>query len=456
MAADLFLANCRVVKPDVVVDCGLLIEDGTIVAALRYGETAPARRTIDAAGRFVIPGLLDTHLHLGNAAQSFASDCATESRHAVAGGVTTLMPFVIARDSYLPVLGDLERAVPAASLVDMLFHAIIIRAPQLEEIPRLAAEFGVRSFKAFMAYKGREISPSGIQGMGDDQIFSMFQRVREIPGGVAIVHCENMELIELYQRPLIAAGRQDTAAWSDGRPAFAELEAIRRMCQFAEAAGVQLLVPHMGVGLGSEFLRQKAWGAGRVATETCPHYLALDKDTDRGVLGKVNPPLRGRDHVEALWGRLTDGTVDVMGSDHCPYTSAAKGDELWAARAGISGGSAMILPVLLTEGVNRGRLTMADVVRLTSYRAARLFGLHPKKGAVEVGSDADLVIVDLDREVKVDLPALHSVIDRTPYEGYVARGWAAMTIAGGEVVYDGGEVVASRARGRYLGAAAPA
>jgi dihydroorotase-like cyclic amidohydrolase len=456
MATDLFVKDCRVVKPDVVVDCGLAIEGGSIAAVLRPGETVPARRTIDAGGRFVIPGLLDTHVHLGNAAQSFASDCATETRHCVTGGVTTLMPFVITRDSYLDVLGDMRRAVSAGSLVDMLFHAIIVREPQIDEIPRMAAEFGVRSFKTFMAYKGREISPSGIQGMRDDQIFSVFQRVRDIPGGVAIVHCENMELIELHQKPFIEAGRQDTAAWSDARPAFGELEAIRRMCQFAEAVGVELLIPHMGVGLGSEFLRQKGWGAGRVTTETCPHYLALDKDTDRGVQGKVNPPLRGRDHIDGLWQRLTDGTVDVMGSDHCPYTRKVKGDELWAARAGITAGSAMILPVLLTDGVNRGRLTMSDVVSLTSYRAARLFGLYPRKGAIEVGSDADLVIVDVDREVKVDLPMLNSAVDFSPYEGYVARGWAATTIAGGQVVYDGGEVVADRARGRYLGTGAPA
>ena len=350
----------------------------------------------------------------------------------------------------------MQRAVSAESVVDMIFHAIIVREAQIDEIPRLSAEFGVRSFKTFMAYKGREISPSGIQGMGDQQIFSVFQRVREIPGGVAIVHCENMEIIELHQEPFRAAGRQDTAAWSDARPVFGELEAIRRMCQFAEAVGIQLLVPHMGVGRGSEFLRQKAWGPGRVATESCPHYLAFDKETDRGVQGKVNPPLRSRDHVEALWERLTDGTVDVMGSDHCPYTKAAKGDDLWAARAGITAGSAMILPVLLTEGVNRGRLTMSDVVRLTSYHAARLFGLYPRKGAIEVGSDADLVIVDTEREVKVDVQALHSVADFSPYAGYVARGWAATTIAGGDVVYDAGEIVAGRARGRYLGAGWPA
>jgi dihydropyrimidinase len=450
VTADLFVKGARVVKPEAVIECGLAIRDGVITAALAPGETVDARRTIDAGGRYVLPGLLDTHLHLGTSAQSFAGDCASESRHAVTGGVTTLLPFVITRGSYGEVLGEMQKAVAAASLVDMVFHAIIIREAQIEEIPRLAHEFGVRSFKTFMAYKGREISPSGIQGMGDDQIYSVFRQVAKVPGGIAIVHCENMEVIDLHQQPFIAANRQDTAAWSDARPVFGELEAIRRMVAFAEAVGIDLLIPHMGVGLGSEFLRQKAWGRGRVTTETCPHYLLFDKDTDRGVMGKVNPPLRSVEHVEALWQRLVDGTVDVLGSDHCPFTKAVKGTDLWSARAGITAGSAMILPVLLTEGMRRGRLGIQRVVELTSANAARLFGLYPRKGALEVGSDADLVIVDLDREVKVDLRTLNSVVDFSPYEGWVARGWADTTIAGGQVVYEKGEVVAERPRGRYL------
>jgi dihydroorotase-like cyclic amidohydrolase len=449
VTADLLVKDARVVRPDGTLDASLAIRDGRVVAVLAPGETVTARRTLDAGGRPVLPGLIDTHVHLGNSAQSFAADCATESRHAVTGGVTTLLPFVITRDSYLDALPGLQRGV-GEGLVDMAFHAIVIREAQVAEIPRMASEFGVRAFKTFMAYKGREISPSGIQGLGDDTIFSVFQQVARIPGGIAIVHCENMELIELHQKPFIAAGRQDTAAWSDARPEFGELEAIRRMVLFAEAAGVQLLIPHMGVGLGSEFLRQKAWGRGRVATETCPHYLAFEKDTDRGVQGKVNPPLRSARQVAALWERLADGTIDVLGSDHCPFTKAVKGADLWTARAGITGGSAMILPVLLTEGVRRGRLTLPQVVARTSYNAARLFGLYPRKGALDVGSDADLVIVDPDRQVKVDLAALNSVIDFSPYEGYVAHGWAATTVAGGEVVYQDGEVVAGRPRGRYL------
>ena len=332
MRADLFVKDGRLVSPAGVVEAGLAIRDGVVAGLVAPGETVDARRTIDAGGRYVLPGLLDTHVHLGTAAQSFPEDCRSESRHAVTGGVTTLLPFVITRGAYADVLPDMQRAVAAESLVDMLFHAIIIREAQIDEIPLMAHEMGVRSFKTFMAYKGREISPSGIQGMGDAEIYSVFQRVAKIPGGIAIVHCENMDLIELHQKPL--QDRQDTAAWSDGRPVFGELEAIRRMVAFADAAGVQLLIPHMGVGIGSEFLRQKTVGRGRVATETCPHYLLFDKDTDRGVVGKVNPPLRSTEHIDALWERLVDGTIDVLGSDHCPFTNAVKGNELWSARAG--------------------------------------------------------------------------------------------------------------------------
>ncbi len=448
MKADLLVRDCRVVKPDTIVPCSLAVREGRIAAVLAPGVTMDARRTVDAGGRFVLPGLLDTHIHLGNANQSFAADCVTESRHAVTGGVTTMFVFVITRGSYFEVLGDMQRAVREGSVADMVFHAILIRPEQIAEIPRMASEFGIRSFKSFMAYKRGEISPSGIQGMSDDQILGVFRQVAKVPGGVAIVHCENMELIELHQKAF--AGRQDTAAWSDARPVFGELEAIRRMVAFADAAGVQLLIPHMGIGIGSEVLRQKTWGRGGVAIETCPHYLLLDKDTDRGVMGKVNPPLRSREHIDALWERLLDGTIDVMGSDHCPYTKAAKGTELWAARPGIPGGSAMILPTMLGEGVRHRGLTLQQVVQLTSSNAARLFGLYPRKGALAVGSDADLVIVDPAREVRVNVGTLHSVADFTPYDGYLARGWADVTIAGGEIVYDKGDVVAERPRGRVL------
>src|SRR5262245_49284156 len=146
MKVDLLITACRVVKPDAIVDCSLAVCDGTIAAVLRPGETVEARRHVDAGGRYVLPGLLDTHVHLGNAAQSFASDCATGSRHAVTGGVTTMFVFIITRGSYFDVLPELQRAVREESVADMFFHAIIIRPEQIDEIPRIADQFGVRSF----------------------------------------------------------------------------------------------------------------------------------------------------------------------------------------------------------------------------------------------------------------------------------------------------------------------
>lgn len=454
MAVDLLVTNCRVVSPHVIVDCNLAINSGVIVGVLNTQTTIPSARTVDAAGRYVLPGLIDTHLHLGSSGQSFASDVMTETRHAVTGGVTTLLPFVIHQGSYRDVVPAWAADVERHSLVDMKFHLIITAREQIAEIPRLASELGIKSFKAFMAYKGREVSPSGIQGLDDGEIFAFLEQVAKVPEGIAIVHCENMEIIRHFQQPFIAVNRQDTAAWSDSRPIFGELEAIRRVISYAQAAGVRLLIPHMGIGLGSEFLRRKVWGKAEVFTETCPHYLLFHKDMDLGVFGKVNPPLRDREQVEALWQRLLDGTIDVLGSDHCPFTRQTKGDELWSARPGIPGGTAMILPVLLSEGVNRRGIPIEKVVELTSFNSARIFGLYPQKGALTVGSDADLVIVDLENEVPVTVSTLNSVSDFSPYAGYRSRGWVYATIVKGAVVYYQGQLTGEQPRGQLLRATA--
>jgi dihydroorotase-like cyclic amidohydrolase len=451
MMYDLLVKDCRLVRPDAVVACSVGVRDGRVAALLDASERPEAKRVVDAGGRHVVPGLLDTHVHLGNAGRPFEQDVRTESRAAATGGITTMLVYVVHPGSYDEVLPDYRRAVEDGSLVDMLFHLAIVRPEQIPDIRGYANRHGVRSFKAFMAYKGREVSPSGIQGVTDGELFDYFRQVATVPGGVALVHCENIELIAWAQQPFIEADRQDTAAWSDARPAFGELESIRRALTFAEQAGVHFALPHMGIGSGSEFMRQKRWGHARLTVETCPHYLLLDKDVDRGAAGKVNPPLRERAQVDALWERLLDDTVDMIGSDHCPYTwQENKGPDLWAARPGITGGTAMILPVLLSEGVRTGCLPITRMVELTAARPARLFGLYPRKGALDIGSDADLVILDEDRTVLVTPAALNSVSDFTPYEGYVAHGWAGVTIAGGRVVYEEGRLVGEPGHARAL------
>lgn len=452
MPYDLLVKDCRLVRPKAVVPCSVAVREGRVAALLAPGEAAEARRVIDAGGRHVIPGLIDTHVHFGNAGNPFEQDCRTESRAAATGGVTTLLVFIFphslvgqpAPDSFSfdDILPERRRAVENFSLVDVMFH-LGMQIPRLiPDIPRYASQYGIRSFKAFMI---------GRNGLNDGQLLEYFQQVARVPGGVAMVHCENRGIMESAEQRLVAAGRQDLAAWSERSPVFAEIEAIHRALTLAQEAGVErLFIVHVGVGSGTEFLREKRWGPTRLAVETCPHYLLFDKDQDLGVAGKVGPPLKDRSQVQALWDRLLDGTMDVIGSDQLAFTAASKGKDLWRAPSGITGGLAMRLPLLLSEGVRKGRLPITRLVELTSTRAAQFFGLYPRKGALEVGSDADMVLLDEDREVQVTPTILNTFSDYTPYEGYLAHGWAGITIAGGRVIYEGGQVVDAPNGGRLL------
>jgi len=174
--------------------------------------------------------------------------------------------------------------------------------------------------------------------------------------------------------------------------------------------------------------------------ENGPRYLGLEMDKPLGTWGKVNTPLRTRADQELHWAGWADGTIDWMGSDHCDYDLTTREGNIWDVGPGLPGGMTMILPVLLSEGVNKGRLTLERVVEVTSANFARLIGASPRKGTIAVGSDADLVMIDLEKEVTIDADVLNGHSDYTPYEGMVMRGWPRMTIAGGHVLYEDGEV----------------
>ena len=236
----------------------------------------------------------------------------------------------------------------------------------------MAAEFGVRVVQDVHGLQGPRDLAERHPGHGRrPDLLGLPAGARQIPGGVAIVHCENMELIELHQKPFMAAGRQDTAAWSDARPEFGELEAIRRMVPVR--GGRRRPAPHPPHGRGPRLRVPAPEGVGRAAAwppRRCPHYLRLRQGHRPRRAGQGEPAAaRARTHIEALWQRLTDGTVDVMGSDHCPYTKAVKGAELWAARAGITARQRDDpARAARRRACDRGRLTLQDVVRLTSYQ----------------------------------------------------------------------------------------
>jgi dihydroorotase-like cyclic amidohydrolase len=261
-----------------------------------------------------------------------------------------------------------------------------------------------------------------------------------------------MDLIEAVREEVIATGRTDAAAWSDSRPRLAEEDGIQRVLLFSEHLGVSVVVPHLSIASAIPLIerhRAARRGKGTVAVETCGHYLLLTKHSLPDVRAKVNPPLREREDVDGLWDGLASGSVDFLGSDHCSYTRASKGEGIWEARPGLPG-VGVTVGILLTEGVAKGRLSLPRLAEVTAWNTARTYGLSPRKGALRIGADADLMVLDLERSVRITAGGLHSHADYSPYEGYVSRGWPVATIVGGEIVQEDGIPLPAGRRGRDL------
>ena len=414
--------------------------EGVIQALLPPGDAPSADRIIDAQGAYVLPGAIDAHVHLG-VILPFADSCREESAAAVTGGVTTMWHYLLSPGSFMDTHSQHVADLEEHSIVDLGFHGLVTNAQQVTEIPQTVDELRLTSYKFHMAMKGPEAA-YGIVGLDDGLIFEGMRQVASRPGVMALIHAENIDVILHNRTKGIAADPDatDTATWSNHRPHFTEEEAIIRSCIFAENAGAPLCVIHTSVGRGPELIRAARDRYPPLYMETCPQYLVLDMDMPLGTWGKVNPPLRTRVDQELLWAGLADGSIDWMGSDHCDYDLPTRQGNIWDVGPGLPGGMTMILPVLLSEGVNQGRLTLEQVVELTSANFARLIGASPRKGTIAVGSDADLVMIDLEKEVTIDADMLNGHSDYTPYEGMVMRGWPRMTIAGGHVLYEDGEV----------------
>jgi dihydropyrimidinase len=447
----LTVANCILVKPAGAAPATVLIEDGLVRALLPPDDRPSADTVIDAEGRYVIPGCIDAHVHLG-LSQSFEDACWNESRAAVTGGVTTMMHYLLSPTSFFDVYEEHVNAVETRAFVDVFFHALVRTDRQIEEIPKTVEQLGITSYKFHMAMKGPEAA-YGISGVDDGALYEGLLQVAGVPGVIALVHAENIDVILRFRDRLRdeLGDRTDTAAWARYRPAFTEEEAIARAARFAMQAGAPLGIIHNSVGIGPTILAEAKTRYPRLYMETCPQYLVLHKDMALGTWGKVNPPLRSSEDSELLWRALAAGQIDWMGSDHCDYDVATRNVPFWDAGPGLPSGMTMIMPTLLSHGVNRGRLSLPRLVELTSTTAARVFGLAPRKGTLEVGSDGDLVVLDDGREVTITADILNSYSDYTPYEGMVFNGWTRTTVGGGEVLYDRGEVNESPSRrGRVL------
>jgi dihydropyrimidinase len=451
---NLRLRNARLVyADDTVISGGLNVRDGVITRVFSgdgddaFGETGGKDPIeIDAGGRYVLPGVIDPHVQLHHR-PGFA-EYAAETRSAALGGVTTIMKMHRDLEGYgedefwAEVSHAEERAY-----VDFAFHLALMSERQVANAAEYARTLKLSSFKMFMAYKGAEGLAIGIQGIDDGLLLEAFRAIAAL-GGVALVHCENQDLAVRALETARSDGRDDLAAFGSSRPPVVEAEAVQRACFLAREAGSDLYIVHVTCAAALAAALRARRGGQRLFIETEPHYLTETEESPAGSLAKVIPPVRSDTDRAALWGALSDGDLDTIGSDHVAHPRAAKAGSVWAAKLGFPG-IATILPVLLSEAANGRGVSLGQVASLTSTRPADIFGLA-RKGRLVPGMDGDLVVIDLDLERTVDARDLGSNSDFSIYEGRPLRGWPVLTVSRGTIVMQDGQVVGEEGHGRYL------
>ncbi|MBV2142389.1 amidohydrolase family protein [Falsochrobactrum sp. TDYN1] len=454
MTLDLVLKNAQLVLPGGGLTPGSVgVKDGRIAVIAETGEELTGRETVDCQGLWLMPGVVDPHVHFDFGDPE--TDFETESRAAALGGTTSILSFHRSkelRDSF-PVVK--ERA-EKQSCIDFGLHFGLTSQMHVESLEEVARRFGVTSFKLYMMYKGAAGAAKGFTEIDDALLYAALKATAAIPGAVMGVHCENVEVIPALRSALKAAGRNDLKAWNEQSPGFLEAENVFRVCYFAEQTGTSVNIVHMSSGESLEivrYLRQKpSRHAGPpIYVETCPHYLVVDDEWPAGVLAKVNPPVRGKADIEALWEGVFDGSVTTIGSDHVARKRGTKDKDIWSASAGFPG-SGLLLPLMLHEGYHRRGLPLDRIADLTSANAAKIYNM-PSKGSIAVGKDADLLVVDPDLERTVDHAISESYSDYSPYQGMTLKGWPVRTLVHGRTVMLDGRIT-DEARtapwGRYL------
>jgi dihydropyrimidinase len=376
-------------------------------------------------------------------------DWLTESRAAAQGGVTTVLNYIQSTQSYRIAEPEERERASRESVIDFAIHPIVMNEEQLAEISECVTEHGIQSFKYFANFKGDEGAYMGVAGTDTGFFYALCRAVARHPEALLAVHPENIETIWRIMPEVRASANDDLAAWTLARPDFVEAHDIFTALLFARRTGARMYIPHLTCKEGLDLVRRHRRDGWQVTVETCPHYLTHTFDSPVGTLGKVNPPLRTQADIDALWEGLADGTIQTVGSDHNSRPRAKKTGSIWTASAGFPG-VATLLSVMLSEGHHRRGLALERIVELTATNPARIFGFYPRKGTVAVGADADLVLVDLEREMIVDSADSGSRSDFSIWDGWRLRGCPVRTLVRGETVAQDGRVLAKPGHGQWV------
>ena len=429
----------------------VLIEGEKIV---QIGEDLKGDEYIDAEGAYVIPGGIDPHTHLEMPFMGTysADDFESGTRAALAGGTTMVVDFALPSpgQGLLDALQMWDNKSTRAHC-DYSFHMAITWWDKqvFDEMPKVI-DRGITTFKHFMAYKGALM-------VNDDELYASFSRLAEL-GGIAMVHAENGDVVAELSAKLLAAGNTGPEAHAYSRPTQVEGEATNRAIMIADMAGVPLYVVHTSCEEAHEAIRRARMQGKRVWGEPLIQHLTLDEgeyfntDWDHAARRVMSPPFRNKQHQDSLWAGLQSGSLSVVATDHCAFTTDQK-------RTGVgdftkipngTGGLEDRMPMLWTHGVNTGRLTPNEFVAVTSTNIAKILNCYPRKGAVLVGADADLVVWDPEATKTITADRQQSAIDYNVFEGQQVKGLPRYTLTRGRVAFSDGKINPEPGHGQFV------
>ena len=439
---DVIIKNARIPQGDNTMLTNILVKDEKIAGFLDNVDNVNAKEIIDAGGHLTLPGCIDSHTHFMYQGFPHRENFLTGTASAARGGVTTVIDMPCCSVPSARSVDQLKLKldlVEPQSLVDYAMWGGVtgedVREGWLHNVQE-QADYGVVAFKAYMTP-----SVPTFPRVTDPEMYESFVAVEKtgLPIGI---HAENFAMCDYFVKKFQREGRLDGPAWAEARMELAEKVAIELGISFAEETGARLHIVHMSTGIGAKLVGDAKKRGLNVTSESCPHYLTLNYQeamTKYGPLAKIAPPLRTKRDNEEQWEGINNGSIDFIATDHAPYEIESEkhkeGMNIWTSFPGIPGVETMV-PIIVSEGYNKGRISLSKMVDILSTNAAKHYGLYPKKGAMHIGSDADFTIIDLEKRWTIDPKTQASMCGYTPLEGMELKGKVAKTVVRGHLVFE--------------------
>jgi len=453
MNVDLVIKNARIVTDGHCIAGGLVVVNGKIALICDNLQDLPqAGRVIDAGGKYILPGGVDVHVHFRDPGKTYKEDFSTGSMAAAAGGITTIydMPNVLPSTYNIKTFEMKQRIAEEKSFVNYGLYSFLIS--NLSEIQPLI-DAGVGAFKwAHSLVQFPEEMPDGYHMPDNGEVLSIFEIVAK-NNYIVSVHAEDIDIVNKMTAQLKdnKCNENDFLAHVEARPDWVELSALQRSVLLADMADFRLHIAHLTSKRGLEYIKQRKFAGSKVTCEVGPAWFLFNADDYQKYGGgiRVLPAIRYKEDAEALWQGLKNGDIDCLATDHAPHSFDEKFKRSWWDTLPGTIGVQTSMPLMLDK-VNKGELTIERYVEFACEKPARIFGIYPRKGAILPGSDADLVMVDMDYEWTITHDQMLSKTKYTPYNGYHVRGKPVLTIVNGQIIMENGNIVGKPGYGKLV------